>query len=162
MYQFQRDIIHWMFHRMIIPFIKLEREPLWAPFLKKITPIIWIKNVMTGRIMAKPAACLFCFRKWIRQTASSVLAPRDSHPRQVLWQLPPLVATVWSRSTLWPDRSIIVPIAGHGPAGCCPAVWTDWRSLAAESTTANNENWSCFVLHRSWRSCPMAIRFYEW
>ncbi len=82
----------------------------------------------------------------IRQTASSVLAPRVFHPRQVLWRLPPLVATVSSRSTLWPDRSIIIPITGYGPAGYCLAVWNGSGSLTAEATTANEKEAVLFCI----------------
>jgi len=48
------------------------------------------------------------------QKAGCVPAPRESHPSEVLSELPPLVATVLSRSTLWLDRSIIILAAPHG------------------------------------------------
>jgi hypothetical protein len=54
------------------------------------------------------------------QAAVCDAAPREFNPSEVLSKLPPLVATVLSRSTLWPDRSIIGPIACRRRTGGNP------------------------------------------
>ena len=69
-----------------------------------------------------------CYWEVIK-AAGGLPAPRESHPSEDRSELPPLVATdhgaysaPLQRSTLWPDRSIVSPIACHRHAGGRPAL----------------------------------------
>ena len=71
---------------------------------------------------------------WQRTSATGVYAPSRFSPC-CPHLLRRITAATASRSALWPDRSIIVPIACYRPAGSCPALTAHFnRSLPKESS----------------------------
>ena len=94
--------------------------------------------------------------KGSHQAAGGYQLHRHFSPSEVLSELPPLVATVLSRTTLWPDRSIIIPIACHRCTGSPPVFPACCLSLPADRTNQrpiiNEDGVLLFPSGRFWRS----------